>query len=140
MINKENASIPVFLACLALVAVVSGLWATRPAAMDLWVSLSGVVVIYSIVAGAPQILIFASAVSSARQGLVLAAGWWAVANLVFALQVGAGAMLLGGALIGEGRLLTAAAAVLLVAALAAVADALGVSRVGWQESDAARGS
>jgi hypothetical protein len=140
MICKENANVSVLLACLALLAVVSGLWATRPVAMDLWVSLSGVVVIYSIVAGAPQILILAAAVSSARQGLVLAAKWWAVANLVSVLQVGAGAMFLAGALISERRLVAAAAAVLVVAASAAVAGALGASRVGWQKSDAARRS
>lgn len=140
MISKENASISVFLACLALLAVVSGLWMTRPVAMDPWGSLSAVVVIYIIVAGGPQILIFAAAVSSARQGRVLAAGWWTVANLVFVLQVGAGATFLAGAIVREERLLAAAAAVLVVAALVAVASTIAVSRVGWKKSGAARGS
>jgi hypothetical protein len=140
MISKENASIPVLLACLALLAVVFGLWVTRPASMDLWASLSALVVIYIIVAGGPQILIFAAAAASARQGQVLAAAWWSVANLVFLLQVGAGAMFLAGAILGEERLLEAAAAVLVLAALSAVAATMGASRIGWQKSDPRRGS
>jgi hypothetical protein len=140
MISKENASIPVLLACLALLAVVFGLWVTRPASMDLWASLSALVVIYIIVAGGPQILIFAAAAASARQGQVLAAAWWSVANLVFLLQVGAGAMFLAGAILGEERLLEAAAAVLVLAALSAVAATMGASRIGWQKSDPGRGS
>jgi len=33
MISKQNASISALLACLALVAILSGLWMTRPADM-----------------------------------------------------------------------------------------------------------
>jgi hypothetical protein len=140
MISKQNASISALVACLALVAILSGLWMTRPADMDLWGSIVAVAVIYIIVAGAPQIFIFAAAVSSMRRGRVPASGWWTTAYLVFLLQFGAGATLVAGVTVSEERLFTVAAAVLVVAALVAVASGLVVSRVAYKQSGAATGS
>lgn len=137
MISKENAGICAFLTCLALVAIVSGEWMTRPVAMDLWGSIVAVAVIYIIFAGGPQILIFAAALSSTRQGRLPASWWWNAAYLVFLLQFGAGATLVVGASVSEERLSTVAAAVLVVAGLVAVASALAVSRVAYGHSEAA---
>lgn len=140
MISKQNASVSVFLACLALVAILSGMWMTRPADMDLWGSIVAVAVIYTIVAGGPQVFIFAAAASAVRQGRVPASGWCAAAYLVFLLQFGAGAILVAGASASEERLFTVSAAVLVVAALVAVASGLAVSRVAYKQSGAAAGS
>jgi len=137
MISKQNASISAPLACLAVVAILSGLWMTRPADMDLWGSIVAVAVIYIIVAGAPQVLIFAAALSSVRRGRVPASGWWTTAYVVFLLQFGAGATLVAGASASEERLFTVAAALLVVAALVAVASGLAVSRVPYKQSGAA---
>nr|NIN70092.1 hypothetical protein [Anaerolineae bacterium]NIO00260.1 hypothetical protein [Anaerolineae bacterium]NIQ83039.1 hypothetical protein [Anaerolineae bacterium] len=93
MISKENVTACAFLACLALATMLTGEWMTRPADMDLRGSVVAVVVIYIILAGAPQILIFAAAVSSTRQGRVPGSWWWSTAYLVFVLQCGAGATL-----------------------------------------------
>ena len=140
MISKQNASISALLACLALVAILSGLWMTRPADMDLWGSIVAVAVIYIIVAGGPQVLIFAAALSPVRRGRVPVSAWWTTAYLVFLLQFGAGAILVAGASASEERLFTVAAAVLVVAALVAVASGLAVSRVACKQSGAAAGS
>lgn len=140
MISKENATISAFLACVALVAIVSGQWMTRPVHMDLWGSVVAVVVIYIIVAGGPQILIFAAALSCARQGRVPASGWWNAAYLALALQVAAGASFIAGSILGEERLFSVAAAMLVVAAMIAVASGLLASRIachqGRQAGDA----
>ena len=140
MISKQNGSISAFLACLALVAILSGLWMTRPADMDLWGSIVPVAVIYFIVAGGPQIFIFAAVVSSMRQGRLPGSTWWTAAYVVFVLQFGAGATLVAGASASEERLFTVAAAVLVVAAMVAVASGLVVSRVAYKQSGAATGS
>ena len=134
MISKENASACAFLACLALATVLTGEWMTRPVDVDLRGSIVAVVVIYIILAGVPQILIFAAAVSSTRQGRVPGSWWWSAAYLVFVLQCGAGATLVVGAGMGEEGLFTVAAGVLVVAALVAVASGLVVSRVGHKQS------
>jgi hypothetical protein len=134
MISKENVTACAFLVCLALAAVLAGEWMTRPADMDLRGSIVAVVVIYIILAGAPQIFIFAAAVSSTRQGRVPGSWWWSAAYLVFVLQFGAGATLVVGASTGEEGLFTVAAWLLVVAALVAVASGLVASRVGHKES------
>lgn len=140
MINTGNAIISTFLACLALVATVCGQWMTRPANMDLGGSVVAVGVISAIVAGGPQLLIFAAAVSCTRQGRRPAPGWWTTAHAVFVLQFGAGAAFITGAIGGEEGLFSTAAALLVVAALVAVASGLVASRVAHNQGEQTRGA
>jgi hypothetical protein len=138
VISKGNVIISASLACLALLAIASGQWMTRPPNMDLWGSVVAVGVICAIVAGGPQLLVFAAAFSSIRQGRRPPSAWWTVAYLVFMLQFGAGAAFIVGAIAGEAGLFSTAAAILLVAALVAVASALVVSMVAHTQSGQAR--
>lgn len=140
MTSKANAVISVILACLALVTIASGQWMTRPANLDLWGSVAAVAAVCAIVAGGPQVLIFAAAMSCTRQGRMPASGWWTTAYGVFVLQFGAGAAFVAGALGGEEAMFSAAAAILVVAALIAVAIGLVASRVAHNESEQARGA
>jgi hypothetical protein len=138
MTSKGSAIISALLACLALVALASGQWITRPASLDLWGSVLAVGVICAIVAGGPQVLIFVAAVSCTREGRIPASGWWTTAYAVFVLQFGAGAAFVVGAIVGEEILFSTAAAILAIAALVAVASALVVSRVASNRSEQAR--
>lgn len=137
MISRENALISTTLACLALTAIFVGQWMTRPMQMGPLGSVVALIVIYAIVAGVPQMLIFAAAVSCSKEGHTPPATWWAITYLVFAMQFGAGASLIAGALVGDERLLSLAAVVLMIAALVAVASGLAASRVVCGESEAA---
>jgi hypothetical protein len=105
---------------------------TRPRHLDLPASILAAVVIYVIVAGAPQMLIFGAAASCSRQGYVPPAGWWTVAYVVFLMQFVAGATFIIGAIAGQEALSFLAAAVLTVAALVALASGLAASRVAYK--------
>jgi hypothetical protein len=106
--------------------------------MDLWGSVVAVAVIYAIVVGAPQILMFAAALSCTKQGRTPASEWWTAAYLVFVLQVGAGASFIAGSILGEERLFSVAAAILVVAAMIAVASGLLASRVAYHQGQPAK--
>jgi hypothetical protein len=140
MISKEhfsNSALP--LAGIALVAVFSGLWMTRPVNMDHQESIVAAAVIYVIVAGAPQFLVFAAAVSSARRGWSPSSAWRIVADVVPLLQLGAGATFAAAAILDEERLLGLGVAALVAAAFVAVASSILISRVGYEPSGEARG-
>jgi hypothetical protein len=140
MISKEhfsNSALP--LAGIALVAVFSGLWMTRPVNMDHQESIVAAAVIYVIVAGAPQFLVFAAAVSSARRGWSPSSAWRIVADVVPLLQLGAGATFAAAAILDEERLLALGVAALVAAAFVAVASSILISRVGYEPSGEARG-
>jgi len=136
MISRENATISICLACLALITILAGQWVTRPADMDLLGSVVAAVVIYIIVAGAPQVLLFAAAVCCTKRGYIPPSGWWAVAYLVFGMQVAAGATFIAGGILRDERWIPLAAAVLILAALLAVASGLAASRVAYREGGA----
>ena len=140
MTSKANAIVSILLACLALVAIASGLWMTRPANMDLSDSVVAVGVISAIVAGGPQLLIFAAAVSCARQGNRPGSRWWTTACAVFVLQFVAGAAFIAGAISGEEGFFSSAAAILVVAVLVAVASGLVASKVAHSQSEQTRGA
>jgi len=132
MSNEENATASTLLASLALIAILAGEWMTRPRHLDLPASILAAVVIYVIVAGAPQMLIFGAAASCSRQGYVPPAGWWTVAYVVFLMQFVAGATFIIGAIAGQEALSFLAAAVLTVAALVALASGLAASTVAYK--------
>jgi hypothetical protein len=140
MISKEHFSnSAVLLAGIALVALMSGLWMTRPVNMDHRESIVAAAVIYVIVAGAPQLLVFAAAISSARRGWSPSSAWWIVADAVPLLQLGAGATFAGAAIANEERLLAVGVAALVAAAFVAVASSIFICRVGYEPSGEARG-
>jgi uncharacterized membrane protein YhaH (DUF805 family) len=135
MISKEKpSSSAIVLACAALLAVLAGLWVTRPANMDQRESIVATVVIYVIAAGAPLVLVFAAAITSARQGCRPSSGWWILADLVPILQLGAGATFVAGAIVHEERLAVPAVGALVAAAFLAVASGILVSRVSYEAS------
>ncbi len=136
MISRENAVVCAVLACLALTTVLAGQWMTRPTSMDLLGTMIAAVVIYIIVAGAPQIFVFASAMSCIRGGKALSSRWWSLAYLVFAMQFGAGAIFLAGAILGEDSVMSLAATVLVIAALIGIGAGLTASRVASGQSNA----
>jgi hypothetical protein len=138
MISRENATISTILVCLALIAMLVGQLMTRPADMGVLGSLVAAIVIYAIMAGAPQAVIFVAAVSCSRQGQRPPSGWWTTAHLIFVMQFGAGAALIAGAILREDRLLSAAAMVLVVAALTAVVSGLAASKVAYRQSETAK--
>lgn len=138
MISKENATISIILVCLALIAMLVGQWMTRPADMGPLGSIVAAMVIYAIMAGAPQAVIFVAALSCTKQGHTPPSGWWTTAHLIFVMQFAAGAALIAGAILREDRLLSAAAMVLVVAALTAVVSGLAASKVACRQSRAAK--
>jgi ABC-type multidrug transport system permease subunit len=132
------ATVSTILVCLAVIAMLTGQWMTRPADMGPLGSLVAAIVIYTIMAGAPQAVIFAAAISCARQGHTPPSRWWTTAHLSFVMQFGAGTALIAGAILGEERLLSVAAMVLVVAALTAIGNGLAASKLLCRQSEAAR--
>jgi hypothetical protein len=134
MTGRENGTVSGFLVCLALIALLAGEWMTRPAQLGVGGFIVAATVIYVLVAGAPQILLFWAALFCTRPGIVPSSGWWKTAFAILAMHFVAGASLVTAAITGEEGLLSFAALLLVLAGLLAVATALAVPRLASKDS------
>jgi hypothetical protein len=134
MMGRGNGAISALLVCLALIALFTGEWMTRPAHLGVGGFIVAATVIYLLVAGAPQGLLFWAALSCARQGCIPTARWWKTAFAILVMHFVAGASLIAAAITGEDGLLSLAAAILVLAALLAVASAFAAPRLASRDS------
>ena len=139
MIGRENGAISAFLVCLALIALLTGEWMTRPAHLGVWGFIVAATAIYLLVAGAPQVLLFWAALSCARRGCIPSAAWWKTAFAILVMHFVAGASLVMGAITGEEGLFSLAAVTLVLAVLLAVAAALAAPRLASRDNGVALG-